>query len=314
MEVSSERAEKDYASAKSEMQHWKDLATEYHEALQQTPPPPPPLPPPHCKGLMTIYGASGSVDTGGPATDLEHNDCRWIIKSPSSAIVLHFPDLHVKGDTGRVTIFVGPENVALYKNEDIINWASAFKSFTGEAYPSPIVCPSNEVLVVFQTDAHNAPNSKLKMTWGSASAKQVIAEESLAVLKDPVSPGMKQKLVQKPAVVVHKQEKKAAPSTASMLKAKEAVKIKAAVPATKAGRKSARALATPTAVGAKIVAAKKPVGKKAAVKKAVSVKGAAVKGVARKKVEAVSAKLSKATAVKHLEAKLARAAGKSLKK
>ena len=42
---------------------------------------------------------------------------------------------------------------------------------------------------------------------------QVIAEESLAVRKDPVSPGMKQKLVQKPAVVVHKQEKKAAPST-----------------------------------------------------------------------------------------------------
>ena len=178
---------------------------------------------------------------------------------------------------------------------------------------------------------------------------QVIAEESLAVLKDPVSPGMKQTLVQKPAVVVHKQEKKAASSMvlitdtykcpphvqhalnncprathvlttgfmayqASMLKAKEAVKIKAAVPASKAGRKSARALATPTAVGAKIVAAKKPVGKKAAVKKVVSVKGAAVKGVARKKVEAVSAKLSKATAVKHLEAKLARAAGKSLKK
>jgi hypothetical protein len=38
----------------------------------------------------------------------QHNDCRWIIKSPSSAIVLHFPDVHAKGDEGRVTIFVGP--------------------------------------------------------------------------------------------------------------------------------------------------------------------------------------------------------------
>ncbi len=57
-----------------EMQHWKDLATEYHDELQQTPPPPPPPPPtipPHCKGIVTVYGASGSVDTGGPATDLE---------------------------------------------------------------------------------------------------------------------------------------------------------------------------------------------------------------------------------------------------
>lgn len=36
---------------------------------------------------------------------------------------------------------------------------------------------------------------------------QVIAEESLAVLKDPVAtPGMQQKLVQKHAFVVHKQE------------------------------------------------------------------------------------------------------------
>jgi hypothetical protein len=38
----------------------------------------------------------------------QRNDCRWIIKSPSSAIVLHFPDVHAKGDEGRVTIFVGP--------------------------------------------------------------------------------------------------------------------------------------------------------------------------------------------------------------
>jgi hypothetical protein len=42
---------------------------------------------------------------------------------------------------------------------------------------------------------------------------QVIAEESLAVLKDPVeSPGMQQKLVQKHAFVVHNQEIKAVPT------------------------------------------------------------------------------------------------------
>ncbi len=41
----------------------------------------------------------------------------------------------------------------------------------------------------------------------------MIAEESLAVLKDPVeSPGMQQKLVQKRAFVVHNQEIKAVPT------------------------------------------------------------------------------------------------------
>jgi hypothetical protein len=41
----------------------------------------------------------------------------------------------------------------------------------------------------------------------------VIAQESLAVLKDPVvTPGMQQKLVQKPVVVVNKQEIKAVPT------------------------------------------------------------------------------------------------------
>ena len=45
---------------------------------------------------------------------------------------------------------------------------------------------------------------------------QVIAEESLAVLKDHVAPGMKQKLVQKPAVVVHKEESKSMSSAVFM--------------------------------------------------------------------------------------------------
>lgn len=207
MTLSKHRVAKDMARDEKEAEHYKELATEYFNELQQTPPPPtppPPAPPPHCKGLVTLLGPSGSVDTGGPATDPEHNDCRWLIKSTSSAIVLHFPDVHVKGDEGRVSIFVGPENVALYKNEDVINWASAFKSFTGDAYPNPIVCPSSEVLVVFKTDAANAFKSKLKMTWGPTSAAKEIARESLAVLRDAQADGSRQVLVEKPAVFVHK--------------------------------------------------------------------------------------------------------------
>jgi hypothetical protein len=226
-----------------------------------------------------------------------------------------------------------PENVALYKNEDIINWASAFKSFTGDAYPAPIVCPSNEVLVVFKTDAHNAAKSSMKMTWGSASATQVIAEESLAVLKDPVeSPGMQQKLVQKHAFVVHNQEIKAVPTKASMLEAKVAVTNKASVPVMKAARKSARAVKKQMAEGIKVKRAVKPVGKTIAERAAVQLKGVAVEkqvsllrkeiladAVAAKGVKHTQAKIetamsAKAIAVKHLEAKQARAAAESQKK
>ena len=121
---------------------------------------------------MTIYSPSGVVDTGGPVTDADHNDCRWLIKSPeSTAVILNFPDVHLKGDQGRVSIFVGPENVNLYKNEDVISWSSAFKSFTGDTFPTPIVCPSSEVLVVFKTDAANAAKSSLTMTWSSVGVK-----------------------------------------------------------------------------------------------------------------------------------------------
>ena len=61
--------------------------------------------------------------------------------------MLRFPNVQLKGADSRVSIFVGPENVELYKHEDVVNWASAYKSFTGSAYPAPIVCPSNEVHV-----------------------------------------------------------------------------------------------------------------------------------------------------------------------
>lgn len=135
-----------------DLTYWRGLANVYYAMLHprtapmQTPTPLPP-PPPHCSGLKLIYGAAGSISSGpaGTATDLEHNDCRWIIKSPNPEIVLRFPNLKVLGAEGRVSIFVGPENVELYKNEDVVNWASAYKSFTGLAYPAPVVCPAGEV-------------------------------------------------------------------------------------------------------------------------------------------------------------------------
>ena len=142
-----------------ELSYWHGLSNVYYAMLhppkpQPAQPAPRPPPPPHCSGLKTIYGATGSISTGpaGTATEPEHNDCRWIIKSPSAEIVLRFPNVKLMGSDSRVSIFVGPENVALYKNEDVINWASAYKSFTGSAYPAPIVCHSDEVhIVLFQS-------------------------------------------------------------------------------------------------------------------------------------------------------------------
>lgn len=176
-----------------DLTYWHGLANVYYAMLHPRTTQPPPIPyqtpsppPPHCSGLKTIYGPTGSI-TSGPAggagevpadsATLYNNDCRWVIKSPAPAIVLRFPNLKVLGSEGRISIYVGPDNVALYKNEDVINWQSAYKSFTGLAYPAPIVCHSNEVLVVFHTAASDAAKSEFDMTWTSgieASAKALI--------------------------------------------------------------------------------------------------------------------------------------------
>jgi len=141
------------------------------------PHPPIPPPPPHCSGITTIYGHAGTISSGpaGSAKDRSHLDCRWIIKSPDSSIVLRFPNLKVMGSGSRVSVFVGPENVRLYKDQDMLNWALAYKSFTGMSYEAPIVCNSNEVLVVLQNgDENDAKKNELDLTWTSgvkASAK-----------------------------------------------------------------------------------------------------------------------------------------------
>eukprot|EP00961_Rhodomonas_salina_P082112 1104325-Rhodomonas_salina.2 len=133
-------------------------------------------PPPRCAGLTEVDGASGNITTGvstSPAGTVE--DCRWIIRAPPgrSSITLQFSEVHIMGDKSRVSIFVGPENVALYKNEDVslrfalrcefeaifckvdaigadtseqvVNWSSAYRSFSGSTFPLPVHCNSNEV-------------------------------------------------------------------------------------------------------------------------------------------------------------------------
>ena len=45
-------------------------------------------------------------------------------------------DVHLKGEQGRVSIFVGPENVGLYKDQQDTSWASAFKVSTA-SLPMP---------------------------------------------------------------------------------------------------------------------------------------------------------------------------------
>ena len=124
---------------------------------------------------------------------------------------------------------------------------------------------------------------------------------------------------------------------ASMLEAKEAVKNKLSVPVLKAARKSAGASKKQTAEGIKVKRAVKPVGKTIAERAAVQLKGVAVekqvsllrkeiladavaaKGVlhTQAKIETamrVKANAVKRHAVKHLEAKQARAAAESQKK
>ena len=112
-------AEERGESLQEDIKYWQGLANVYFAILHpHTPPPapapvppsppPPPPPPPHCKGLKVIYGLSGSVSTGpsSSVTDPMHNDCRWIIKSPDSEIVLRFPEIKLPGDEARVSIYV----------------------------------------------------------------------------------------------------------------------------------------------------------------------------------------------------------------
>jgi len=130
------------AALQKKSKDWEDKARKYLAMLQSKPPPP------RCAGLTEVDGASGNITTGvstSPAGTVE--DCRWIIRAPPgrSSITLQFSEVHIMGDKSRVSIFVGPENVALYKNEDVVNWSSAYRSFSGSTFPLPVHCNSNEV-------------------------------------------------------------------------------------------------------------------------------------------------------------------------
>eukprot|EP00286_Rhodomonas_abbreviata_P009818 CAMPEP_0181342224 /NCGR_PEP_ID=MMETSP1101-20121128/30875_1 /TAXON_ID=46948 /ORGANISM="Rhodomonas abbreviata, Strain Caron Lab Isolate" /LENGTH=415 /DNA_ID=CAMNT_0023453645 /DNA_START=237 /DNA_END=1484 /DNA_ORIENTATION=+ len=171
-----------YRLSDQETNEWKDRAKKYAikaekywELLHTTPAPPPPAPtPPRCSGLKELEGTSGEITAGiNENSASSEEDCRWIIRAPpgSSSITLHFSNVHIYGSKSRVSVFVGPENVALYEHEDVINWSSAFVSFTGTVYPRPVHCNSNEVLVVL----HGEPRQKesgFDMSWEADEKSQ----------------------------------------------------------------------------------------------------------------------------------------------
>jgi len=121
----------------------------------------------HCSGLKFFLSRSGTVTTGtGPAPS--PNDCRWVITAPNAShITLTFADFNVPGVFGRVWIFVGPADVALWSSNDVIETGRAYASFTGSMDPSPVECDSNTVLVVFETEDSDADHAGFNMTWTS---------------------------------------------------------------------------------------------------------------------------------------------------
>jgi hypothetical protein len=121
--------------------------------------------PTHCSGLVTLEGINGTIETGS-GTPPSPNDCRWIIISPNvSQIKLTFSQFDVPGIFGRVWIFVGDKDVARWKYDDVIETGRAFTSFNGEFDSRPIDCPSNIVLIVFQTEDSDSARSGFHMSW-----------------------------------------------------------------------------------------------------------------------------------------------------
>lgn len=121
--------------------------------------------PTHCSGLVTLEGINGTIDTGS-GTPPSPNDCRWIIISPNvSQIKLTFSQFDVPGIFGRVWIFVGDKDVARWKYDDVIETGRAFTSFNGEFDSRPIDCPSNIVLIIFQTEDSDSTRSGFHMSW-----------------------------------------------------------------------------------------------------------------------------------------------------
>ena len=70
--------------------------------------------------------------------------------------------------------------------------------------PVPVVCPSNEVLIIFHTDLSDAAKSGFQMVWSPASEAQVRVSEKESLGMVDAARAKRQDLVEKPAVTFHK--------------------------------------------------------------------------------------------------------------
>ena len=124
--------------------------------------------PVHCSGLQSLKGRSGTITTGtGPAPD--PNDCRWIITAANATqLTLTFTNFNVNGIFSRVWVFVGADDVARWQSDDVIETGRAYASFTGDVDPPPVVCHSGTALIIFETEASDAPHAGFRMSWTSS--------------------------------------------------------------------------------------------------------------------------------------------------
>lgn len=70
--------------------------------------------------------------------------------------------------------------------------------------PVPVVCPSNQVLIIFHTDLSDAAKSGFQMVWSPASEAQVRVSERESLRMVAAARAKSQTLVEKPALTLHK--------------------------------------------------------------------------------------------------------------
>ena len=106
------------------------------------------------------------------------NVCRWIIRSPGAgSIALTFSNVVLRGG-GQIFVFSGWANVWLYsgmvRTKGFPFEASAYAAYSAKSRPpSTLVCPADQVLVVFTTDPGSAAQNGFDMSWragGTGSA------------------------------------------------------------------------------------------------------------------------------------------------
>ena len=131
--------------------------------------------PVHCSGLKELNGPEGSLSTGPNAGPIPDPDvCRWIIRSPgAAAIALTFSDPVLRG--GQIFVFTGEENVRLYagmqRTRGFPFEASAYAVYSAASRaPAALLCPSDQVLLVFVTDHSDAARDGFALRWRAVPA------------------------------------------------------------------------------------------------------------------------------------------------